>query len=1834
MHRFFLYLFFLPQLALANWDQFVGGTEDPSMVHHVNAISGHLNLSFQDVTAQGVLSIPLNRTYSSIGAFQSAEGLSIRETGWTQSIAIGWNLIPHLHLSVFCYPHRTGYKAFTTEPNGHQVAYFYSHKQNGAKHQFYFKPNQSIIQASGLLSSRTNPQKNLLYLDQKEGVAVLSLPNGGERIYRGKPCTHFRYNGSFLYLLDVETLPNKQKINYFYDSHKNLTKIETRNPKGDKVYAAINFDYSPANKNNGFHLKVSTSDQKKLEYRAGLYEKRDCLHAVHTNFRPPEKANFQIARKGLGPRLSSMALAGKELFHVQYYTPPDKKHEENWAAQIGKIHFPIDKVKSISLPVGPQGEHLEIMNFFYDRFLTRTVDSDGMITYYHHDGSKLEKIFYCDPKDQAYLRQTLYWKDRKLTCKAMLDKNNQPIFAKTFSYSGDDIVEEVLWGQLTGHNISDLQINSDGKASGAECYRKTYSYYENNHNLLHTEKEEEGLCYEYIYKPETDLIEAKFTKNQQGSILIREFYFYDEDHLSIAEIIDNGNSVNSNNLTNVTQRLEKTIERNADSGLPETIIESYRDAHSGEKKLLKKTKPIYVNQKICEEAIYDAEDVYRYTIYTEYDDFGNIKRQTTPLGRENTYKYNELGLLEFSEELSSVKKFYKYDQANRPISCTELNTGKEVLTSYDAKDRVTSQTDAQGNKTVHTYDAFGHKRSTIFPASKDEQGRIYQPIASFDYNAQGDLISTTMPSGETTQTSYNLFGKPIRIIQADGHEITYLYQPNGTLIRTTYGDGTQEHYDYDLFQRMICKTIYSSSHEILSEEKWEYNAFHLSSYTDPKGVVTRMVYDGAGRKIEEESAGRKITFSYDALGFLEKTDNGIVVSVQKHNIEGLVTEQLEEDVNGRIENRMYFIYDEQNRKAQAIRITSQGEAVDQFEYDQEKLVRHTDPEGAVTQFIYDENFMNEQGQKVLRKTVLDPLCNALIETYDAAGRLVCREKKDPEQKLVSREDLFYDRSGNQAKRVSYIYLDGILQREISVCWKYDSMGRIIEETEGEQKTTTFAYDLRGFLYKKTLPDGLQIFSIYDPIGRLLRQYSSDETMNDQYFYDQGSNPICIVDHVQNLSIERVYNLFGEILSENTSNHSMRWDYDSIGRCQAIHLPDGSSIDYQHKGSHLTAVERKDGSGNSLYCHRYQEFDPNGHIAEEQLIFNLGSIQTTHNLLERPSHQSSSWLTHSISYGPSGLVKAVNNTLFGNKNYEYDPLNQMIKEGEKTYHFDSLGNPASYHVNNLNQVISSELSDFSYDPNGNLCRKSDDQKQIDYKFDPKGRLTEIIYPREKKLRYLYDPLSRLFSKETHLYLDGYWQKQEKIFYLYDQDKEIGTMDEQGNILELKVLGAGIKGDIGATIALEIGSAVYAPLHDFSGHIIALLSRAGELVETYDIDAFGQEKSPASPISCWRFCSKRSEEGLIFFGLRFYDPSLGRWLTPDPAGFVDGANLYAYVNNSPINRLDLFGLAGEDPNNLTPLQFNMSISSLPRDNQLFRHKILEGGVYTDYVVSCGYWHQLNFTPQETENNSFNLLTHSEIMPSDGRIGLVSYRHGINTQFSEFFATCQSFVDQLPGTLFIGRYHGTEGLIEDTWATTMELRNIETREVVNTRQFLISCSALCKVNPTVAESSSAMQSLWAHYNHSRGGLIDLRAMQGMAYDQKKALQTQLLLTSIAPAMTTSRDFGMEIKNYYSNQDLVTLGLGVPAIPLSLLGRCIGSGIGGKIGSNIGGLIGHVVGSYCFDRGDCDIEIVPCRSKWSERTFGLADHGILGGTYKDVLSKSIKSSQTRHGFYNGNSR
>ena len=60
-------------------------------------------------------------------------------------------------------------------------------------------------------------------------------------------------------------------------------------------------------------------------------------------------------------------------------------------------------------------------------------------------------------------------------------------------------------------------------------------------------------------------------------------------------------------------------------------------------------------------------------------------------------------------------------------------------------------------------------------------------------------------------------------------------------------------------------------------------------------------------------------------------------------------------------------------------------------------------------------------------------------------------------------------------------------------------------------------------------------------------------------------------------------------------------------------------------------------------------------------------------------------------------------------------------------------------------------------------------------------------------------------------------------------------------------------------------------------------------------------------------ERDATGLYYYGFRYYAPWLQRWVNPDPAGEVDGLNLYRMVRNNPVTLFDTDGRAptGQKP-----------------------------------------------------------------------------------------------------------------------------------------------------------------------------------------------------------------------------------------------------------------------------------------------------------------------------------
>jgi RHS repeat-associated protein len=76
--------------------------------------------------------------------------------------------------------------------------------------------------------------------------------------------------------------------------------------------------------------------------------------------------------------------------------------------------------------------------------------------------------------------------------------------------------------------------------------------------------------------------------------------------------------------------------------------------------------------------------------------------------------------------------------------------------------------------------------------------------------------------------------------------------------------------------------------------------------------------------------------------------------------------------------------------------------------------------------------------------------------------------------------------------------------------------------------------------------------------------------------------------------------------------------------------------------------------------------------------------------------------------------------------------------------------------------------------------------------------------------------------------------------------------------------------------------------------------------YPFGATAWVQAPDVSYKTVRYSGKeRDATGMDYYGFRLYMPWRQRWLNPDPQGYVDGANLYQMVGNSPLTHVDIEG-----------------------------------------------------------------------------------------------------------------------------------------------------------------------------------------------------------------------------------------------------------------------------------------------------------------------------------------
>jgi RHS repeat-associated protein len=163
----------------------------------------------------------------------------------------------------------------------------------------------------------------------------------------------------------------------------------------------------------------------------------------------------------------------------------------------------------------------------------------------------------------------------------------------------------------------------------------------------------------------------------------------------------------------------------------------------------------------------------------------------------------------------------------------------------------------------------------------------------------------------------------------------------------------------------------------------------------------------------------------------------------------------------------------------------------------------------------------------------------------------------------------------------------------------------------------------------------------------------------------------------------------------------------------------------------------------------------------------------------------------------------------------------------------------------------------------------------------------------------DPAQRLTTTEGNA----------TTHFLYDGLNAILERDALGKTQSTYTRGLSYGGGIGGILSALRGSQRSHYHYDGLGSVTGLTDSASKATQIYTYDAFGNLLTQAGQVqNPYRFSSKEYSptSGLVYFGARYYDPRIGRFLTPDPLGMIDGPNLYLYAGANPVLFSDPWGL----------------------------------------------------------------------------------------------------------------------------------------------------------------------------------------------------------------------------------------------------------------------------------------------------------------------------------------
>ena len=880
-----------------------------------------------------------------------------------------------------------------------------------------------------------------------------------------------------------------------------------------------------------------------------------------------------------------------------------------------------------------------------------------------------------------------------------------------------------------------------------------------------------------------------------------------------------------------------------------------------------------------------------------------------------TYDYDSQGNVVSSVDLANTRSDFAYYGS---VMGKLLNpSGSRYLYTYDEKQQLTYALSSDGQQYSFTYDAKGNITNAVVTARKPatvlETGKEY-----YIFNAFSGLALDSGWRGMSQKVSTFRF---MPAAQAQRWRLEAVAGETGVYKLRAMQYDAQNYYldvsdaltaDGSLLGVHPSNTAAAQKFKIVKKQENTY-----AIYTGPTNY--EKLLDG------QYDAGNEILLSKDV----------------KQNSEGSGT---------LAEGKRWYFYPveatEGKEFVSSAAYTNSGNFVSAI----------TDERGNTTYYDYTES-------KGLLDSVTDPLNRVTNYTYDANSRLTGVSSQGASASYSYENDFLSEIRAGDTVRYQFFY---------------DQFGRPTDIKVGNGTTyrtlTGKTYNAAGLLSRLTYGNGDYSDYTYDSLDRLTEwRYNGEASQRAEYAYGSDGRLSQTTDYLAGTRTRYIYDLAGRITSireyegtaaaQNQLKTATEYTYaDKTNNLTGLrHFSELGTQSIGFRYGDAAAGEMPD---------RIYGVTWNG--AEKQSYTYDGLGRLTNRQL-KPS--ASITLNHSYTYADAAGNKTTSlvetlTTAAGTYTYTYDAAGNILSISDGAYLL-------SYQYDGLNRLIreNDERAGKTYTyeyAQGNITKKKEYAYTTGTVSGTPLNVTEWEYGNAEWGDLLtnwngqpleYDSIGNLtaFGTEGAARRELFWNGRQlksirlgqgaaatNILYEYNSDglrisRTTTDADEQAAVTKYIYNGDILAGEIrddgksllfyydnnGQPFGLRYNGTDYYYLRNLQNDVAAIADGTGAIAARYYYDAWGNLLSVTdgaghavtdaehiglvNPIR-YRGYYYDSETGYYYVSSRYYDPEIGRWISPEPnvyAGAFDsgsgliGYNVYAYCANNPVNFSDPTG-----------------------------------------------------------------------------------------------------------------------------------------------------------------------------------------------------------------------------------------------------------------------------------------------------------------------------------------